>query len=79
MKTVNLHAAKTHLSRLVEEAAAGEDIVIAKAGRPMVRLVRVAASGRRTGFGALAGKIRIGDDFDEPLPAGLLKGFGVKR
>jgi prevent-host-death family protein len=39
MKTVNLHAAKTHLSRLVDEAANGEEIVIAKAGRPMVRLV----------------------------------------
>ena len=41
MKTVNLHAAKTQLSRLVDEAAAGEEIVIAKAGRPMVRLVPV--------------------------------------
>lgn len=79
MTTINLHAAKTHLSRLVEAAAAGEDIVIAKAGKPMVRLVPVAASGRRTGFGALRGKIRIGDDFDTPLPASLLRAFGAKR
>ena len=79
MATVNLHAAKTHLSRLVEAAAAGEDVVIAKAGKPMVRLVPVAASGRRTGFGALRGKIRIGDDFDKPLPASLLRAFGTKR
>ena len=79
MTTINLHAAKTHLSRLVEAAAAGEDIVIAKAGKPMVRLVPVVASSRRTGFGALRGKIRIGDDFDTPLPAGMLRAFGVKR
>ena len=49
MKTVNLHAAKTHLSRLVDEAAAGEDVVIAKAGKPMVRLVPVAGSPGRSG------------------------------
>ena len=79
MKTVNLHAAKTHLSRLVEDAAAGEVVVIAKAGKPMVRLVPVAASSRRTGFGTFRGKIRIGDDFDEPLPPGTLRAFGVKR
>jgi prevent-host-death family protein len=78
MKTVNLHAAKTHLLRLVEEAAAGHDIVIAKAGKPMVRLVPVASSRRRTGFGSLRGKIRIGGDFDRPLPASVLKAFGVK-
>jgi len=52
MKTVNLHAAKTHLSRLVDEAANGEEIVIAKAGRPMVRLVPVTRPLKRPGFGA---------------------------
>ena len=79
MKTVNLHAAKTHLSRLVDEAAAGEDIVIAKAGRPMVRLVPASRTTVRTGFGTLKGKIRMADDFDEPLPASVLRTFGVKR
>jgi prevent-host-death family protein len=79
MPSVNLHAAKTQLSRLVEQAVAGEEIVIAKAGRPMVRLVPVGATGRRTGFGSLKGKIRIGNDFDAPLPKALLRGFGVKR
>ena len=79
MKTVNLHAAKTHLSRLVDEAAAGNDIVIAKAGKPMVRLVPAARQAVRTGFGTLKGKIRISDDFDKPLPSALLRAFGVKR
>jgi len=78
MKTVNLHAAKTHLSRLVDEAAKGEEIVIAKAGKPMVRLVPVAAKRRRTGFGELKGKIWISDDFDAPLPDDVLRAFGVK-
>jgi prevent-host-death family protein len=77
MKTVNLHAAKTHLSRLVDEAAAGEDVVIAKAGRPMVRLVPVRPR-KRTGFGDLKGRIRIADDFDAPLPDDLLRAFGAK-
>jgi prevent-host-death family protein len=78
MKTVNLHAAKTHLSRLVDEAVDGEEIVIAKAGKPMVRLVPVAPKRRRTGFGADKGKIWISDDFDAPLPDDLLRAFGVK-
>jgi prevent-host-death family protein len=79
MKTVNLHAAKTHLSRLVDQAATGEDIVIAKAGRPMVRLVPVTSARRRKGFGADKGKIHIGGDFDAPLPDTVLRRFGVKR
>jgi len=78
MKTVNLHAAKTHLSRLVDEAVGGEEIVIAKAGKPMVRLVPVAAKRRRTGFGADKGKIWVSDDFDAPLPDDLLRLFGAK-
>ena len=57
MKTVNMHQAKTHLSRLVEEAAAGEDIVIARAGKPLVRLVAVAAHEGPRRLGALAGKV----------------------
>jgi prevent-host-death family protein len=77
MKTVNLHAAKTQLSRLVDEAAAGQDVVIAKAGKPMVRLVPV-GPGRRTGLGELKGRIRIASDFDAPLPEDLLRAFGAK-
>ena len=78
MKMVNLHAAKTHLSRLVEEAAAGQDVVIAKSGKPMVRLVPATTSARRTGFGTLRGKMQISEDFDSPLPNHLLEAFGVK-
>jgi prevent-host-death family protein len=77
-KTVNLHAAKTHLSRLVDEAVGGQDIVIAKAGKPMVRLVAVAPKRHRTGFGADHGRIRVSDDFDAPLPRALLRAFGAK-
>jgi prevent-host-death family protein len=67
MKTVNIHEAKTHLSRLVARAAAGEPFVIAKAGKPMVRVVPfdspLIGHERRLGF--LAGQIRVPDDFDQ--------------
>jgi prevent-host-death family protein len=75
MRTVNIHAAKTHLSRLVEAAAAGEDIVIAKSGKPVARLVGLAQSGRKRSLGALRGKIRVPPDFDAPLPTALLDAF----
>jgi prevent-host-death family protein len=77
-RTVNLHAAKTHLSRLVEAAVNGEDIVIAKAGRPAVRLVPVSNARRRTGFGVDKGKIVVSRDFDAPLPDHVLRAFGAK-
>lgn len=67
MKTVNIHEAKTQLSRLVEEASRGESFVIAKAGKPVVRVTALGApSGaqvRRTGF--LAGQLSVPDDFDQ--------------
>lgn len=65
MKTVNIHEAKTHLSRLVEQAAKGEEFVIAKAGKPLVKVVPiedVAPQKRRIGF--LQGQFPIPDDFD---------------
>ncbi|MEM1360657.1 MAG: type II toxin-antitoxin system prevent-host-death family antitoxin [Pseudomonadota bacterium] len=63
MKTVNIHEAKTHLSKLVEEAAAGEPFIVAKAGKPMVRVSQVEASApQRLGF--LAGQARVPEDFD---------------
>ena len=66
MRTVNMHEAKTHLSRLVEAAAQGEPFVIARAGKPMVKVVAVdapePATASRTGF--LAGRISVPDDFD---------------
>jgi prevent-host-death family protein len=57
MKTVNIQAAKTHLSRLVEEAAAGEDIVLAKAGRPLVRLIPYTPDKQSRKLGGLKGKV----------------------
>jgi len=71
---VNMHEAKTHLSRLVERAAKGEEIVIAKAGRPVARLVPVEASQEPRTPGAWKGRVWIADDFDE-LPADILAAF----
>jgi prevent-host-death family protein len=79
MKTINIHAAKTHLSGLVEEAAAGEEIIIAKAGKPMARLVALEQPKFGKAFGALKGRIRASVDFDAPLPPELLKDFGIDR
>ena len=66
MKTYNIHQAKTHLSRLVEAAASGEEIVIAKAGKPMAKLVPVSAAAGPRVLGALAGKVRESADCWEP-------------
>ncbi len=66
--TVNIHEAKTHLSRLVAQAVAGDEVLIAKAGKPMVRMVRVEPVGRRRLIGAAKGEIWISRDFDAPLP-----------
>ena len=75
MKPVNVHEAKTHLSRLIDRAAAGEEIVIAKAGKPAAKLVALDQPKTRIRFGSLAGVLRIPDDFDEPLPAEILELF----
>jgi prevent-host-death family protein len=66
MRKVNIHEAKTHLSRLVEEAAKGEPFIIAKAGKPMVKVVAVetAETPRRPRIGFLKGEIDVPDDFD---------------
>lgn len=75
MRTVNLYEAKTTLSQLVEDAAAGEEIVIAKAGRPLARLMPLQKPRGPRKFGTLAGKVKIGDDFDDPLPDDILAAF----
>jgi prevent-host-death family protein len=69
---INIHEAKTHLSRLVEQAAAGNEIVIAKAGRPMARLVPLEAAPKPKKLGLLRGKLAIAPDFDAPLPPDFL-------
>ena len=75
MKQVNIYEAKTHLSKLVDEAAKGEDVVIARAGRPAARLTRVAKEAGRRSLGLLDGQFQIPDDFNEPLPEELLRAF----
>lgn len=67
MPLVNVHQAKTHLSRLLTEAEEGTDVVIARNGAPVARLVRVQSSGKRT-FGTWKGRITLDDTFFEPLP-----------
>ena len=74
-KMVNIHQAKTHLSRLVEEAAAGHEVIIAKAGKPMARLTPLAGNAAVKTLGLLADKIRVPDDFNAPLDEGTLAGF----
>ena len=75
MSQVNLYDAKTQLSRLVDRAAAGEEIIIAKGGRPLARLVPLAARTRPRTLGRLAGEVWIGPDFDAPLPEDVAKAF----
>jgi prevent-host-death family protein len=75
MRTTNIHQAKTHLSRLVERAAAGEEIVIAKAGKPMAKLVRYEPEPvveRKPGL--WRGRVRIAEDFDH-LPEEIAAAF----
>ena len=75
METVNLYEAKTNLSRLVERAALGEEIVIAKAGRPVARLMPLAKRTTPRPLGLLAGQVTVGPDFDDPLPDDVLAAF----
>ena len=73
---VNLYEAKTRLSNLVERAAAGEEIVIAKAGKPMARLVPLHGRGKPPRKpGGWEGKVWIAEDFDDPLPEDIMAGF----
>ena len=74
MRTINIHEAKTHLSRLVEDAAAGEEIILAKAGRPLARLVPLGI-GKAVQFGLLKNTLIIPGDFDAPLPDTVLADF----
>jgi prevent-host-death family protein len=73
--SINLYEAKTHLSELVERAAAGEEIIIAKAGKPRARLVPLAVERAPRVPGGWKGEMWIAHDFDDPLPPEILKGF----
>jgi prevent-host-death family protein len=75
LDTVNVHEAKTHLSRLLERVERGEEIVIARAGKPIARLVAIEPVLKRRPMGLYKGQIWMSDDFDEPLPWHVFPGF----
>ena len=79
MRTVNIHDAKTHLSRLVQDVAAGESVIIAKAGKPLARVVPFdrPASGTTSRVGFLDGQISVPDDFDRMGQEEIEHLFGV--
>jgi prevent-host-death family protein len=73
---VNIHEAKTHLSRLLQRVAAGEEVTIARAGVPVARLVAVEPKKKKVRpLGMDRGRVWVADDFDAPLPDDLLKAF----
>ena len=73
--TYNVHEAKTHLSRLLDKVTEGEEVVIAKAGVPVARLVPARPAAGPRALGIAKGRVFIADDFDAPLPKGVLKRF----
>ena len=77
MRIVNIHEAKTHLSRLVDAAAKGEAFVIAKAGKPLVKVVPIDAPPAKRRVGFLAGRFTVPDDFDTMFQDEIEKMFGV--
>jgi prevent-host-death family protein len=70
-----VHEAKTHLSRLLEDVAAGADVVIARAGKPVARLVPIERLPKPKQLGQLRGRIKVPADFNAPLPADVLVDF----
>jgi prevent-host-death family protein len=74
--TINVHAAKTHFSRLLERVEQGEEIVIARSGKPVARLVPVQPAALPRRPGSARGLGRVADDFDAPMPDEFLAAFG---
>ncbi|EAR23334.1 type II toxin-antitoxin system Phd/YefM family antitoxin [Nitrococcus mobilis] len=81
MKTINIHEAKTHLSRIIERVARGESVIIGKAGKPVAVLSPYVALGQARKPGSMQGKIRIADDFDaaDAVIADLFEGAAGSR
>ena len=75
MHIVNIHEAKTQFSKLVDAVMRGEEIVIAKAGKPAAKLIPITIEKPKRRFGILKGKLRIADNFDAPLPDDVLASF----
>ncbi|CDG82063.1 type II toxin-antitoxin system Phd/YefM family antitoxin [Janthinobacterium agaricidamnosum] len=81
MLTINIHEAKTHLSKLIEQAAKGEPFIIAKAGKPMVKVMALDApeTGKTKRLGFMAGQIAVPDDFDSLGSAEIASMFGIQE
>jgi prevent-host-death family protein len=79
MQTINIHEAKTHLSRLVDQAASGEPFVIAKAGKPLVKVIALNApdAGQVKRLGFLQGQLSVPDDFDQMGDTEIAQLFGT--
>jgi prevent-host-death family protein len=75
MSQVNIHDAKTHLSRLIERAANGEEVIIARAGRPVARLIAITPAEQGRCFGAMKGRARVDEAFFDPLPEDELRAW----
>ncbi len=76
METVNIYdEAKTRLPQLVDKAAAGEDVVVSRNGKPLARITRLETPKRRVRLGLLKGKLTVPEDFDAPLPADVVADF----
>jgi prevent-host-death family protein len=78
LDTVNVHEAKTHLSRLLERVERGEEVTIARNGKPVARLVPIEPRTRRGMWGKYEGQIWMSEDFDEPLPWQIFPGFPIE-
>ena len=72
---VNVHEAKTHLSRLLEDVESGGEVVIARAGKPVARLVPISPASKPKRLGLLEGRFEVPDDLNEPLPPDVQAGF----
>lgn len=72
---INIYEAKTQLSKLVDQAAAGEDVVIGRGGKPVARITQLSPPKRAIRFGVLKGQVKVAADFDAPLPDEELAGF----
>jgi prevent-host-death family protein len=78
MAIVNIHEAKTHFSKLVDKAMNGEEIIISKSGKAVVKLVAIQSTRPKRAPGALKGKLKVSDNFDAPLPMDILEAFERK-
>ena len=77
MQQINIHEAKTHLSRLIEQTISGDEIVIAKHGKPVARLIPYRNTVKKRTPGSLRGAIKIAGDFDAPLPDDIAEALGM--